>query len=341
MKEKEPRRSQTDKNTTVLSQSEKKTTVSSQSEKKQNNTVDAKMIILGLLLAAAPFLVTYILEIIAYYADFAIVTALHTYLGMNIDFDKASYEGANMPSNAIVTNLIYALLCLVIFGWWLMNVKEAEARRSVSAKAKINRDQKTIHNGNNKNNSPVSSENKTYKPIALLVVLGVSFQLFVSSILAIIRFNAPKILRDYDEMINSLTERTFLMMLTTILLAPIAEELIFRGLTLHFARKVMPVRISIIFSALLFGLYHGNLIQGIYAFVAGMILAYIVTRTGRLLPAVFLHIVINLSAYLLPDVLYETMTPSVLILVMSAGLIFLVFYFSRSPKSGQDICDQL
>lgn len=321
MKEKEPRRSQTDK----------KATVSSQSEKKLNNTVDAKMIILGLLLAAAPFFATYVLEIIAYYADFAIVTALHTYLGMNIDFDEESYEGANMPSNAVVTNLIYVLLCLVIFGWWWMKVKEAEARRSL-----VRKTNKSAMNKNTSNTNK-STANKTaktqIKTIALLAVLGISFQLFVSSILAIIRHSAPKLLESYDEIIDSLTERTFLLMLTTILLAPIAEELIFRGLTLHFAGKVIPVKAAIIFSALFFGLYHGNLIQGLYAFVAGMILAYIVTRTGRLLPAVFLHIVINLSAYLIPDMLFETMIPSVLVLVMSSGLLFLVFYFSRNPKA--------
>lgn len=55
--------------------------------------------------------------------------------------------------------------------------------------------------------------------------------------------------------------------------APIAEELLFRGLIL---RGFMPYgkKFAIFASALLFGLYHGNLVQIPFAFAMGLILGY-------------------------------------------------------------------
>lgn len=56
--------------------------------------------------------------------------------------------------------------------------------------------------------------------------------------------------------------------------APISEELLFRGLVL---RSMAPhgKRFAIFASALLFGLYHGNLIQAPFAFLVGLVLGYV------------------------------------------------------------------
>ena len=303
MKEKEPRRSQTDNNPSKKTQSVKK----SEHISAPAAAPEYRYIIPGLLLAVAPFLVTYILEIIAYFADFAIVTALNTYLGFSIEFDEGSYIGGNMPTNTTVTNLIYAILCLIIFGWWYLMVCEQKRMDSTTAdKADTEK-----------------TDNNLLKIIALLAAGGIAFQLFVDSILSLVRRIAPKLFTSYDEMIDSMTERTFWLMLTVIILGPIAEELIFRGLTLHFARKVLPIRISVLLSSLLFGIYHGSIIQGIYAFAAGIILCQIAIKFESLLPAVFLHIMINTGAYLIPDDLLSAVIPSVLILIMSGAIIYL------------------
>lgn len=57
------------------------------------------------------------------------------------------------------------------------------------------------------------------------------------------------------------------------ILGPIAEELLFRGLVL---RLLLPhgKRFAILLSALLFGVFHGNVVQIPYAFLAGLIFGY-------------------------------------------------------------------
>ncbi len=74
--------------------------------------------------------------------------------------------------------------------------------------------------------------------------------------------------------------------------APIAEELLFRGLIL---RTLQPCgkKFAIFASAILFGVFHGNLIQGVYAFAVGVILGY-VAMEYNMVWAMVLHMFNNL-----------------------------------------------
>jgi hypothetical protein len=58
---------------------------------------------------------------------------------------------------------------------------------------------------------------------------------------------------------------------------PCVEEAVFRGAVL---RQLLPhgQNFAIVFSALLFGCYHLNLEQGIYAFILGLVLGYTASR---------------------------------------------------------------
>jgi len=77
------------------------------------------------------------------------------------------------------------------------------------------------------------------------------------------------------------------------ILAPIMEEIIFRKILLSRLRKFGDF-ISIFFSALAFGMFHGNLSQFFYAFALGCIFAYIVVKTGTIKYTILLHMIINL-----------------------------------------------
>lgn len=85
---------------------------------------------------------------------------------------------------------------------------------------------------------------------------------------------------------------TFSMFLYMGLLAPIGEEVIFRG---YILRTLQPFgkRFAIFGSALLFGLYHGNLLQTPYAFLMGLVLGY-VTVEHSIVWAAALHMFNNL-----------------------------------------------
>ncbi len=79
----------------------------------------------------------------------------------------------------------------------------------------------------------------------------------------------------------------------TCVVAPIGEEFIFRKLFVDRARCAGDTT-AILLSGLLFGLFHQNLFQFFYAFMLGILLAYVYTRTGRLWLCVGMHAAVNL-----------------------------------------------
>ena len=76
------------------------------------------------------------------------------------------------------------------------------------------------------------------------------------------------------------------------LIGPFVEELIFRKFIID-RLNLYGEKIAIFVSALLFGLFHGNLFQFFYAFFLGLIFGYVYLRYGKLLYTVLLHVIIN------------------------------------------------
>ena len=96
------------------------------------------------------------------------------------------------------------------------------------------------------------------------------------------------------DMINAMVTSgipTGIMM--TVVIAPILEELIFRKLILDRIRNYGE-KTAIVFSALCFGLFHGNLTQFLYAFMIGLFLGYVYCKTGKVLYTMIMHALVNL-----------------------------------------------
>ncbi len=99
---------------------------------------------------------------------------------------------------------------------------------------------------------------------------------------------------DYSNAVDSMVSESPILVtaIATCVLAPIGEEFIFRKLLIDRARRYGDTT-AILFSGLLFGLFHGNLFQFFYAAMLGILLAYIYTRTDNIWWCVGMHAVIN------------------------------------------------
>lgn len=88
------------------------------------------------------------------------------------------------------------------------------------------------------------------------------------------------------------TSGSISMVLYTGLAGPVAEELVFRGVVL---RRLLPFGkgFAIVVSAVLFGVMHGNFLQGIYAFFAGLVFGYVAAEYS-IRWSLVLHILNNL-----------------------------------------------
>ena len=80
------------------------------------------------------------------------------------------------------------------------------------------------------------------------------------------------------------------------LIAPITEELLFRGVIYGYVRKFFDVRTAIIGSAILFGVYHGNMVQAVNAAVLGYFIAYAYEYFGTFRVPILMHVGINVLA---------------------------------------------
>ena len=77
-----------------------------------------------------------------------------------------------------------------------------------------------------------------------------------------------------------------------VILAPVIEEYIFRKQLID-RMHIYGEKLAVFTSALMFGLFHGNLSQLFYAFALGLVFGYVYLKTGKLRYSIGLHMLIN------------------------------------------------
>ena len=93
------------------------------------------------------------------------------------------------------------------------------------------------------------------------------------------------------------------------ILAPLAEEVVFRGAILRTLLGIMSKKnhwVAIMISAAIFGVVHANLAQFINALLMGLLLGWMYYRTGSLVPGILLHWINNTMAYVLTNIMPQS-----------------------------------
>ena len=166
--------------------------------------------------------------------------------------------------------------------------------------------------------SYTQTDKGNYILIVILAVAAASGLNIVASVGA--SFLPESMLDSYEDVSVALSAGSiWLQLLTAGVCAPVVEELIFRGLVYKRLRNMTNVKISVFLSALAFGIYHGNLIQGVYAFLIGLLLAYVYEKYQSLWAPIILHAVANTSAVSMEQV-YGHMSDLTILLFMVAML---------------------
>lgn len=80
-------------------------------------------------------------------------------------------------------------------------------------------------------------------------------------------------------------------------ISPFVEELVFRGFLYGRMRVYMPKIGAVLVSALLFGIYHGNMVQGVYGFLMGILFTLVYDRYKNFYLSVIMHVIVNLVGY--------------------------------------------
>lgn len=82
------------------------------------------------------------------------------------------------------------------------------------------------------------------------------------------------------------------------LISPLAEEVVFRGVIYNRLRRHFGPLVGIAASGIFFGFFHGNLVQGVYGTLMGVLIACAYERQGSFLAPVLFHAAANLAVYI-------------------------------------------
>lgn len=86
---------------------------------------------------------------------------------------------------------------------------------------------------------------------------------------------------------------------SAVVVAPVIEELLFRGVLFAGLAKRWPVWLAAVVSSLAFAVLHGQVNVGIYTFILGFLLSWLYVRSGSLYPGILVHFINNLVAFFL------------------------------------------
>lgn len=81
----------------------------------------------------------------------------------------------------------------------------------------------------------------------------------------------------------------------TCILAPVFEEIIFRGYILNNLRKYGNIT-AVIISSVLFAMFHGNIVQFVNPILTGILLSFIVIKTDSIISSIIVHMFNNTIA---------------------------------------------
>lgn len=178
--------------------------------------------------------------------------------------------------------------------------------------------------------------------LAIFLFSGLAAQVAVSMCLNLILPLFPQTMENYTTLLESLVGGNVIVtVISTAVLAPLAEEIIFRELMTRKLCKVFPFWFTNIIQALVFGIYHMNIVQGIYAFFLGLLFGYVAYRMKSIWASIMLHGIVNASGLvldiILPDALFESTVGMIIFAILCSAITLLLTLLYRIPESGETI----
>ncbi|HXJ71194.1 MAG TPA: CPBP family intramembrane glutamic endopeptidase [Candidatus Dormibacteraeota bacterium] len=129
---------------------------------------------------------------------------------------------------------------------------------------------------------------------AVLVVVGADLLIRIST--ALLRFiqETPEIQPTIQVLRVSVTPgQRILFGFAAIVLAPMAEEILFRGILYRYLKQIIHPHFAVVGSSLLFGFIHGNLMALVPLSFVGVVFALLYDKTDNLLAPMAAHACFN------------------------------------------------
>ena len=171
------------------------------------------------------------------------------------------------------------------------------------------------------------------------IIMGAVFLFYVCDFLVVlIGVISPDTLDNYEKLIEKSNFNTldWKIIICTVILAPINEECIMRGIIFTMLKKNIAPIAAILISALYFGIFHLNVVQGIYAGLLGIFMAYIAYKYKSIIASMIFHAMFNGLNFLLlltPQGFQE----SVILMIAIPIITGILWFFVEGKRKIADI----
>ncbi|NBG86923.1 CPBP family intramembrane glutamic endopeptidase [Isachenkonia alkalipeptolytica] len=162
------------------------------------------------------------------------------------------------------------------------------------------------------------------REIPATLFTGVFFSLFLFALMSLT--NIHRLFPSHGEVMEAIVpvEGNFLLIfLSVAIVVPLFEEVMHRGIIYQQLKKGFSVPMAIIFQALIFGVFHFNWLQGIYAFIGGIVLALLYEYTKSLWAPILMHMGWNATSLFIPPIYSNLVLAGVLVLSLGMLIFFL------------------
>ncbi|WP_075720645.1 CPBP family intramembrane glutamic endopeptidase [Roseburia sp. 499] len=270
----------------------------------------------SILFCLLPFLLAFglqlIVSIIAVVVKSFSLLAEHPELLSDIELYLSTLMNSIMGDFSIWISAIYAVIAALALGFWYW--KKFAPKKVPKRKP---------------------GEIINLKMFVGVLALMVGLQYLSTYIVGLVYLINPNWYYTYESLMENVgfTDISVILAIYSVIIAPISEELIFRGVTLHYAKKTMPFWVANIFQALLFGVFHANVVQGTYAFVVGLFCGYVCYKGDSIYLSILFHMLFNIWGTFVPEnFLYSgnSVILQFLMFLLTVAITLLGFYLYSS-----------
>ncbi|HHV13555.1 MAG TPA: CPBP family intramembrane metalloprotease [Clostridiales bacterium] len=209
-----------------------------------------------------------------------------TFIGM---MDLLGYAGETLLVYTLELTDVYTALMpiswILIFFFWYREMLRKE---------------KIYQGGDNTGSQELKIKLFTPGNLFFLALIALGCQIVIGGGMELIQPYFERIMEEYNELIQQfMNGNAVVVFVTTVILAPFSEELLFRGVIMKKAQKIAPAFVAILIQAILFALFHMNIVQSLYTLPAGLILGYVAYKFKSIKASIVLHMMFNALSYVM------------------------------------------
>lgn len=164
--------------------------------------------------------------------------------------------------------------------------------------------------------------------VVSLGFLAFFFSLGFSGLLDFVKYDP-----ETAESLNNLVVNNplILTLISVGIIAPLYEEIVFRGSILKNLSGSMPVTLAVILQAILFSAYHMNILQAFPTLSLGLLTGFAVLYTNSIWSGIIIHIINNTLAILISNFATETATLNAFIFfsLMLVALVAIIYTIGK------------